>query len=223
MSATPSKQAVRRRLAPEARRALIDQAATKVFAQRGYEGATLQEIAGAAGVVASVIYLHYRSKEELYLDLLERHSQALRERTIRAPRGSDVRGELRQQIDDFFSAIEEDTFLWRTMFRDPPSEPGIAAAHARLQDKAGEAIASVLNGGASEMQQHPREVDSSAARMVAEMTKASLNGLANWWWSNREVERTAVVGTATALLWDGLSQMAAGPNRSFLKSSERQG
>jgi AcrR family transcriptional regulator len=202
-----SKQAVRRRLTPEARRALIDQAATEIFAQRGYEAATLQEIAGAAGVVASVIYLHYHSKEELYLELLERHSQALRERTIRAPRGSDVRSALRQQIDDFFSAIEEDTFLWRTMFRDPPSEPGIAAAHARLQAKAGQAIASVLKGGALGERQDTGTVNPRAARMVAEMAKAGLNGLASWWWINREVERAAVVDTATALLWDGLSQM----------------
>jgi AcrR family transcriptional regulator len=200
---TTNKRAVRRRLTPEARRGLIDQAATEVFAQRGYETATLQEIAGAAGVVASVVYLHYGSKEELYLELLERHSRALRERTIRAPRSSDIRGELRQQIDDFFAAIEEDSFLWRTMFRDPPSQPGIAAAHAHLQAMASAAIAGVLEG----RDRRAREVDSNMASMVAEMAKAGLNGLASWWWGHREVEREAVVDTATALLWDGLSQM----------------
>ncbi|HEV7770324.1 MAG TPA: TetR family transcriptional regulator [Solirubrobacterales bacterium] len=207
MSATTPKQKSRRRLTPEARRALIDEAATEVFAQRGYEAATMQEIAAAAGVVASVVYLHYRSKEELYLELLERHSRALRERTIRSPRSSDIRGEFRRQIDDFFSALESNSFFWRTMFRDPPLDPKIAAAHARVHAKAGAAITQVLEGGADKKRRDGSAVNSSTTSMVAEMARTGLNGLACWWWDHREVERAAVVDTATALLWDGLGKM----------------
>lgn len=210
MPPTTPKQKTRRRLRPEARRALIDEAATEVFAQRGYEAATMQEIAAAAGVVASVVYLHYRSKEELYLELLERHSHALRKKTIRSPRNSDIRGEFRQQIDDFFSALEKDSFLWRTMFRDPPLDPKIAAAHALVHAKAGAAIAKVLEGGTLEKCRNDGAVDSRAASMVAEIAKAGLNGLACWWWDHREVERTVVVDTATALLWDGLGRVLQG-------------
>jgi AcrR family transcriptional regulator len=207
MSATTSKQKSRRRLTPKARRALIDEAATEVFAHRGYEAATMQEIATAAGVVASVVYLHYRSKEELYLELLERHSRALRERTIRSPRSSNIRGEFRRQIDDFFSALESDSFFWRTMFRDPPLDPKIAAAHARVHAKASKAITQVLEGGTHKKRRDGGAFDSSTMSMVAEMAKTGLNGLACWWWDHREVERAAVVDTATALLWDGLGRM----------------
>ena len=202
-----NKREVRRRLEPEARRALIDEAATEIFARRGYDSATLQEIAGAAGVVASVIYLHYRSKEELYLKLIEEHSRALRARTIRQPQGgADLHGELRQVIDNFFSALEEDSFLWRMMFRDAPIEPTIAAAHARLQAKASAAIAAVLDSETVPARRQPA-ADDAPSSIAAEMVKSGLNGLARWWWDHREVERDVVVETATCLLWGGLSRM----------------
>jgi AcrR family transcriptional regulator len=186
---------------------LIDEAATEIFAERGYEAATMQEIARAAGVVASVIYDHYPSKRKLYVELLEQHGRTLVEKTIRAPSEADFRGELRAQIDDFFRTIEEDPFVWRMLFRDPPGDADTAAAHARVQARATEAIASVLEsapagaraGGTSE---------SGSATMVAEMVKSSLNGLAAWWWEHREIPREELVATATALLWDGLSQVS---------------
>ena len=40
--------------------------AAEVFARRGYEGATLKEIADAAGILPGSMYHHYRSKEELF-------------------------------------------------------------------------------------------------------------------------------------------------------------
>jgi AcrR family transcriptional regulator len=192
----------RRRLSPQSRRTLIDQAATTVFAERGYQAATLQEISVSAGVVASVIYDHYRSKEDLYLSLLNEHSRALREKTIRLPPPNDIKGGLRLQIDDFYRGIESDSFLWRTMFFDPPSDPKIAAAHAQLQAKAGEAITEALQAGS--LRRGPPG-DATATRMLAEMVKGALNGLASWWWRHQEVERNTVVEVATSLLWDGLS------------------
>lgn len=212
----------RRRLTPEARRALIDEAATAVFARRGYEAATLQEIAGAAGVVASVIYNHYPSKEALYLELLERHSRVLREQTTGVTRNLDPREGLRSRIDDFFSTLENDTFLWRTMFRDPPLAPEISAAHARLQVKASEAMTAVLENGSLDRSEGKGMADPQTPVMVAETVKAGLNGLASWWWDHREVERGAVVDTATSLLWEGLSALVTARSTSSSRRGHRR-
>jgi len=196
----------RRRLSAQNRRLLIDRAATAVFAKRGYQAATLQEISASAGIVASVIYDHYRSKEDLYLSLLNEHSRILREETIRLPPSTDIHGGLRLQINDFFRGIESDSFLWRTMFCDPPSDPEIAAAHARLQARAGQAITEALQAGSRRRGGDNGPNDAMEARMLAEMIKGALNGLASWWWEHREVERSAVVDAAASLLWDGLSK-----------------
>ncbi len=48
----------------------IRAAATELFRERGFDGATLREIARRAGMGASSIYRHVRSKEELLVDEL---------------------------------------------------------------------------------------------------------------------------------------------------------
>lgn len=204
---TTATKKQRRRLSPRGRRALIDRAATAIFADRGYQAATLQEIAVSAGIVASVIYDHYGSKRDLYLSLLNEHSRALREETIRLPPATDVRGGLRLLIDDFYRGIESDVFLWRTMFFDPPPDPEIAAAQAQLQAKASQSMTEVLLAGSRRRGMvEVRPGDAMEARMLAELVKGALNGLASWWWEHREVERSAVVEAALSLVWDGLSK-----------------
>jgi AcrR family transcriptional regulator len=58
-----SKQAV----VSEFRCAEILDAARKVFARRGFEGATVGEIAEAAGLAKGTVYLYFPSKREIYL------------------------------------------------------------------------------------------------------------------------------------------------------------
>ncbi|HUC06547.1 MAG TPA: TetR/AcrR family transcriptional regulator [Solirubrobacterales bacterium] len=203
---TEKEERGRRRLTPSARRALIEQAATQVFAERGYGAATMQEIAGTAGVVASVLYDHYPSKRELYIALLEQHGKVLIEGTTGAPSGPDLRAELHQRIEDFFRAIEKNPFVWRMLFRDPPDDPGIATAHAKVHAEAARAIVGALAVGGPPRQAHSPEAIQMV--LIAEMIKSSLNGLAVWWGQHREVSRDIVIETATTLLWNGLSGTA---------------
>lgn len=53
-----------------ARRRAIQSAAVRVFGERGFAGATMEEIARRAEVSVGTIYLYYRSKEDLYVSLL---------------------------------------------------------------------------------------------------------------------------------------------------------
>jgi len=52
------------------RRQLLD-VAVDVFAERGFHGTSMDEVAEAAGVTKPVLYQHFDSKRELYLELLE--------------------------------------------------------------------------------------------------------------------------------------------------------
>ena len=65
----------RRRLTREdkrqANRARILQAARKVFAQRGYHGATIAQIADEAGLSNGAVYYNFANKEDLFLALLD--------------------------------------------------------------------------------------------------------------------------------------------------------
>lgn len=49
----------------------IIQAATRLFAEQGYDGTTTLQIAGEAGVTEPLIYYHFKGKEELFSHILE--------------------------------------------------------------------------------------------------------------------------------------------------------
>ena len=61
-----------------ARREVIEGAATELFAQRGYHGAAMEEIAQRSGVSVPVVYEHFDSKKDLHRRLLERRDHAHR-------------------------------------------------------------------------------------------------------------------------------------------------
>lgn len=50
-------------------------AATEVFAQRGYEGASLEEIAEAAGFTRGAIYKNFAGKEDLFFAVIDRSNE----------------------------------------------------------------------------------------------------------------------------------------------------
>jgi AcrR family transcriptional regulator len=52
-------------------RQLLLQAAAEVFGRQGYHGATLDEVAAAAGFTKGAVYSNFKSKEDLLLALLE--------------------------------------------------------------------------------------------------------------------------------------------------------
>lgn len=60
----------------EARRNQILDAATKIFAEKGFARATIKEIARVAGIADGTIYIYFKNKEELMLGLMHRINQS---------------------------------------------------------------------------------------------------------------------------------------------------
>jgi AcrR family transcriptional regulator len=58
------------RLPAQARREQILDVAVQVFARNGFHGASMNDVADAAGVTKPVLYQHFDSKQELYLALI---------------------------------------------------------------------------------------------------------------------------------------------------------
>ncbi|MGD0878729.1 MAG: helix-turn-helix domain-containing protein [Anaerolineales bacterium] len=72
MPANPSLDELRTNL----RRTQILEAATRVFAEKGYHRATTKDIARAAGMAEGTIYLYFENKSELLIALMEHLDQA---------------------------------------------------------------------------------------------------------------------------------------------------
>jgi AcrR family transcriptional regulator len=197
----------RRRLSADERRARILEAATEVFAEYGYAAASMGEIATRAGVVASVIYDHFRSKRDLHIELLELHGEELIRRSITEVEGNSGEELQRASLEAYFRFVEDDPFVWRFLFRDPPSDPEIAAAWRQLHDRATAGIAGLIRvGGPGADTPMPFDTPRETSEwMLAKAAQSATNGLAQWWWEHREVPREQVVELAMTLLWDGFS------------------
>lgn len=62
-------------VAAEETRAALLEAAAKVFARRGYDGASISEITSEAGLTSGAVYAHYTSKAELFNATLEVYAE----------------------------------------------------------------------------------------------------------------------------------------------------
>ncbi len=62
--------------AEERRNEILD-AADELFAQKGFDGTSTNDILGKVGIARGTLYYHFKSKEELMDALIERHSVRL--------------------------------------------------------------------------------------------------------------------------------------------------
>jgi AcrR family transcriptional regulator len=202
-----SSTATRRtRLRKEERRALILTAAARVFAERGYAGATISEIASAAGVVKSVVYDHFGSKQDLYVELLRQHADALTEHVFHTDTTGPPADRFRARTEAFFEFVERDRFAWRMLFRDPPTgDRTIEALHAFIHARGRDAIRAefAATPGLSFEFGVPPGV---ANEMAAQAIKSINDGLAAWWYEHPNIAREVVCKIAVDLALRGVGQ-----------------
>jgi AcrR family transcriptional regulator len=197
----------RKRLPAGERRIRILDAAVEVFAESGYAGAKMQDIAARAGVVPSVLYDHFGSKRELHITLLELHAQQMRERSLRRLEGASVEELVRASVATYFEFVEDDPFIWRFLHRDPPADPEIADVCRELADQGTEHIAGLIRFGAGDVKPVKGITLDEAAWILARATQSATHGVATWWYENRDVPRERVVELVFMLLWQGFDGM----------------
>jgi AcrR family transcriptional regulator len=224
MSGTSRTKEPRRRLSGSERRRAILDAGMRVFAERGYERASMREIARTAGITTPVIYDHFSSKSELQTALIEEQEAALlihqgRERGLEP--GPDL---ARVLIDDFFSWVELHPYAWRMLFHDTPSDPQVLAAQRGAKQRSVAQIVSFV-APAPELRVTTGLGREVVERLLAESIYAVVNGLVAWWWEHREVPREELENLAYDLLWTGLATISGlnDEEHSVGKSSPRPG
>lgn len=123
------------------RRRLID-AATRCFADRGFEGVNSNEIARAAGVGVGTFYKHFRDKFDVHQAVVLDALEALRRRIAHsvASSGGTLEGQVRDLIEVIISYAEADPARFRVAFgplastpRVPRSDGARASGEGRVQ------------------------------------------------------------------------------------------
>jgi AcrR family transcriptional regulator len=199
----------RKRLTGAARREVIESAAMDVFAERGYHGASIDEIARRSGVTAPVIYDHFESKAALHGRLLDRTRDDLLA-MWRANLGGG--GTLEQQIAQAFDAwaryVEAHPYAPRMFFRETTGVAEIREMHRGIAAAANDALAEILASmGAEQVRAHGAPL---SLAMAAEVIRGGLTELAIWWSDHPEVSREQIVATAMNTVWIGFERVSAG-------------
>jgi AcrR family transcriptional regulator len=212
VSSEKSGVAVRQRLTKDERRAAILEAASQVFADRGYEGASIEEIAEAAGITRPVIYDHFESKRDLHISLLELHcEQMLGFMGERVASEESAAGRMEAGLAAFFEFVETHPYAWRIVFRDPtPADEEIVAAHQRVNGRVSEALIAMI--AATPIAEHPSDSVplETAWAMWAQIMKNAAHGLAFWWYEHREVPREELVAVTMNAIWVGFERFQQG-------------
>ena len=198
--------ATRRRRMPAAqRREVILAAAEETFGRCGYHGASLDDVAHAAGVSKALIYEHFASKRELHGSLLDAQATEIFARVEAAVElGATGEQRLRNGIDAFLAFVEEHREAWRALFRDA-ADPEVGPLVARVQRRATGVIARLIASGPS-----AAAVDDGGPGLEihAQMLSGSVQSLANWWNDHREVPRELLVDRAIEFCWHGVERRA---------------
>jgi len=177
-----------RRLPAVERRGLIETAAARLFAQRGYAATTVEDIVAEAGVSKPMLYRHFESKKELQMKLLEH----CRDELAAAPLDSFLqgKGELKQRlpamIDAWFAHVEHHPDTSRILFQDATGDPDIQALQCELRRRQRAADIALLREFAPQLPENELEP-------LGEIIRSSLTGLALWWLDNPDVPRALPV------------------------------
>ena len=191
----------------EERREVIERAAAEVFAQRGYHGASIDEICRRSGVTAPVLYDHFGSKLALHRRLLERTRDELLEvwrNSLAGDEPADVR--IPRAVDAWAAYMQEHPYAPRMFFADTTGDPEIEAIHRQVAAQGTIALGAIVGGEPGA----PHLGDSRAHEMAAALMRGALAGLAIWWSDHPEVPREEVVKSALNVIWIGLERVRRG-------------
>ena len=107
MSTTPKYS----RLAPARRSDEILDAANALFAERGYDEVTVEDIASSAGVTRGLVHHYFGGRKEVYIALLERLG-TMREQQLPAPVGRSARARLADTVSRWLDWTEQNRTIW---------------------------------------------------------------------------------------------------------------
>ncbi len=186
------------------REELILRVAGQVFAEGGYDRASMDRIAALAGVSKPMLYAYFGSKEGLYLAYIERTGGELVQRLINADRSDGTHpppARLRAVINEFLAFVAEHSDGWTVLFRElnarRPLAEQVSQLRSQVVDEVRRMLESAGDGSWSGLTQ-------PASEGVAEAIVGAGEALANWWLKKPEVAREDIadwyVGLAKAAI-----------------------
>lgn len=188
-------------------------AAREIFADAGYAGASMEEIARCAGITKATLYDHFPSKCALHVWLLERQCEDLLQLGEAAVGGCGTPDErAARTFDAVFRYVETNPYAWRMLFSETTGDPDVAAQHRRILAEAATGIAGLLFAQLAPRYAEPvRETQLASA--VGELIRGGLQAITLWWMEHPETPRHELVALCLDVYWLGMSRFQEGTSR----------
>lgn len=196
----------------ERREQLVD-VGRALFAEKGFEAASIEEIATRAGVSKPVVYEHFGGKEGLYAVVVDREMSTLLDSISSALTGDNPRVLVEQAALTLLTYIEEQTDGFRILVRDSPVATSTGTFSSLLNDIASQVEYILVREFAE------RELDTKLAGMYAQMLVGMVALTGQWWLEVRTPGREEVAAHLVNLGWNGLRGLKAKPQLSLERSS----
>ncbi len=188
----------------ERREQLID-VGRLLFAEKGFEAVSVEEIAAKAEVSKPVVYEHFGGKEGLYAVVVDREMNDLLSSISDALTAGTARALLEQAGMALFDYIDENRDGFRILVRDSPVSQQTGSFASLIVDVAGQ-VEHLL---AEQFKAHglPTRLAPMYSQMLVGMT--ALTG--QWWLDVRKPRKEEVVTHLVNLAWNGLAHLDAQP------------
>jgi AcrR family transcriptional regulator len=188
------------------RRAQLLDVGKALFAERGYDGTSVEEVALRAGVSKPVVYEHFGGKDGLYADVVDREVRRLLTSFEAALTGDSPRLLLEQATLALLTYVEDESDGFRILVRESP---------AGLQDTGG--YATIISDVAQQVEHllgrefAARGYRTTLAALYAQALVGMVALTGQWWLDARELERDDVAAHLVNLAWNGLSSLEPEP------------
>ncbi len=195
------------RLSASARRAQLIDVGRAVFAKRGYEAASLEEIADRAKVSRPVVYEHFGGKEGLYAVVIDREMEYL----VRRIAESIATGTPRERVEAaalaFLTYVKDHPDGFAILTHDAPVTTAGGGLSSLLNDVA-ERVGDVFSASFKSAGYDPKTAPIYAHALVGMVTFVG-----QWWTVERKPSVEDVAGHIAALAWMGLRHLPKRPKR----------
>jgi AcrR family transcriptional regulator len=178
----------------------------EVFAEKGFEAASIEEIAQRAHITKPVVYEHFGGKEGLYAVIVDREVRALLERITQALDAEHPRAILEQAALGFLSYIEDESEGFRILVRDSP----VTATTGTLASLIGDIASQVEYVVAQQFS--ARGYDRSLAPLYSQALCGMVALVGQWWLHAGTPSKEDVASQLVNLAWNGLKDLEQQPS-----------
>ncbi len=179
--------------------------ARSLFAERGYESTSIEEVAQRAGVSKPVVYEHFGGKEGLYAVVVDREMSALLDGITSSLTNNRYRPRVERVVLALLTYVEERTDGFRLLIRDSPAAISSGTYSSLINDAVSQ-VASILAGDFTR-----RGLDPELAPLYAQALVGSVTMTAQWWLDAREPKKEVVAAHLVNMMWNGLINLEVDP------------